>query len=284
MNIVGFSKTGCNIAEKLSKYPQYSCFYVGVGLKGKNCFNLPASKTMEEAEKRTPSFSILAEKMKDEMFFFCSGNEIAGGSILTFLEQFKHLKISVIYVRPDLDLLGEKERIREKVVFSVLQQYARSGLFERICLIDSVKVAEILGNLSIIEYHDKISAMIADSFHMLNYLKNADSVMSNVSIPHEINRISTLGVYNSEEGSEKYFYDIENIREKHFYFAFSEEALNEEKNLLNKISKQIKNAGQSEHTTVSYDITATTYEENFAHVEAHTNFIQGEKTVDKSSE
>ena len=119
---------------------------------------------------------------------------------------------------------------------------------------------------------------------MLNYLKNTDSIMTSISRPNEINRISTIGVYDIEEQSEKYFFDFENIREKHFYFAFNEQTLNEEKNLLNKISEQIKKAGQSEFTTVSYDITATTYEEKFAHVEAHTNFIQGEKTVDKSSE
>ena len=108
--------------------------------------------------------------------------------------------------------------------------------------------------------------------------------MTNVSVPHEINRVSTIGIYDTEKSEEKYFYDIENIREKHFYFAFNEETLNKEKKLLNKISKQIENAGQSEHTTVSYDITATTYEKNFAYIEAHTNFIQGEKIVDKSPE
>ena len=50
-----------------------------------------------------------------------------------------------------------------------------------------------------------------------------------------------------------------------------------EANLLNKISEKMKKAGQSEFTDISYNITATTYEENFAYIEAHTNFIQGEK-------
>ena len=67
---------------------------------------------------------------------------------------------------------------------------------------------------------------------------------------------------------------IKNIKEKHFYFALTEEALNKEKNLLNKISKQVKKAGHPETTMALYDITSTTYETNFAYIVAYTNFIQ----------
>ena len=70
---------------------------------------------------------------------------------------------------------------------------------------------------------------------------------------------------------------MENIREKHFYFALNQHALEKEKGMLKKIKEQVKKAGQSGQTSVSYDITATTYEENFAYVVSHTNFIQGEK-------
>jgi hypothetical protein len=128
-----------------------------------------------------------------------------------------------------------------------------------------------------VEYRKKINSYVADSFHMLNYFKNSESVMGNTVDPSEINRISTIGIYSVDKNEERYFFNLHSIREKHFYFAFNEETLNEEKNLLNKVSKQIKNAGQSDFTTVLYDITATTYEENFAHIEAYTNFIQGEK-------
>jgi len=284
MNIIGFGQVGRAVAKKLSVHPQYDVFYIDVGLTGKNCYALPASKVVEEAEDKTPQFPSLVEKVKEEIFFFCGGVETISSSILATLEQFKHLKINVVYVRPNFDLLGEKEKAHERVVFGVLQQYARSGLFKRIILIDDFNVAEILGNLSIVEYRDKINSLIANSFHMLNYLKNSNFIMSNISPPHEINRISTLGIYSTTEDNEKYFYNIENIREKHFYFAFGEQTLNEEKNLLNKISKRIKKAGQSAFTNVSYDITATTYEEDFAYIEAHTNFIQGEKMVDNRSE
>ena len=277
MDVIGFGKVGCAVVKQLAEYPQYNIFYIDVGLSGRNCYVLPDSNTAEEAEERTPSFSKLVKKVEEHLFFFCTGHEIASGSILATLQQFKNLKINVVYIRPDLDLLSEKERLQEKCTFNILQQYARSALFEKIILIDDNRVASILGNLSIIEYRQKINSYIAKSFHMVNYFKNSESVMSSISPPREINRICTLGIFCMETGKEKYFFDLDYLREKQFYFAFGEETLNKEKNLLNKISTHVRDAGQSEFTNVSYDITAKHYEENFTYVEAYTNFIQGEK-------
>jgi len=284
MDIIGFGGAGCNIAKTFKAYSQYKIHYIDVGQRGPDGHPLLRTNTMEEAETHVPKFSKLVKKLKGGVVFICAGAGISSGSILGTLEQFKHLPITVIYIKPDYDLLGEKEKQRERAVHGILQQFARTGLLKRIYLFDNAKIADILGGLSIVEYHSKINQMIGDSFHMLNYFKNTDSIMTNTSDPQEINRISTVGIYNFEEEKEKYFYDIAHVREKHFYFAFNEETLNKEKNLLSKISEQIKSAGQPEFTAVSYDITATTYEENFAYIEAHTNFIQGEKVVDKSSE
>ena len=91
-------------------------------------------------------------------------------------------------------------------------------------------------------------------------------------------------MYNLEKIEEWRFFDLKNPREKHFYFAFNEQALEKEKGMFKKIKEQVKKAGQSDSISVSYNITATTYETNFAYVVSHTNFIQGEKIVDKSSE
>ena len=119
---------------------------------------------------------------------------------------------------------------------------------------------------------------------MINYLSNSESVIGNITVPKEINRISTLAIYNLEKNEEKPFFDLENSREKHFYFAFSKHALEKEKGMLKKIKEQVKKAAESDSISVSYDITATTYEENFAYVISHTNFIQGEKIVDNPPE
>ena len=275
MEIVGFGGAGCKIAKNFEKYSQYNIHYVDVDISGKNCYNLPKSNTMEEAEKNIPEFTKLTRAIgKNKAFFICAAGGEIGGAILGLLEQIKSAELNIVYIRPDLSFLNEGETRQEKVVYRVLQEFARSGLFERIYILDNAKVADIVGDLSIVEYFPKINQTIVNSLHMINYLSNSDSVIGNVCETKEMNRISTLAMYDLEKNEEKCFFNLESPREKHFYFAFNEQTLEKEKNMLKKISKQVKKAGQSDLTSVSYDITATTYETNFAYVVLHTNFIQ----------
>ena len=65
MNVLGLGKGGCAIADLFSQYPEYKVFKADVGLKGKNCFNIPACKTIEEYEEKLPEFKHLA-KLKGE--------------------------------------------------------------------------------------------------------------------------------------------------------------------------------------------------------------------------
>ena len=283
MNIIGFGTAGCKIAYLFEKYSQYNVYYADVGISGLSTFTLPKAKTMEEAENKVPKFKEL-KKMKGEVLFVCAGSGKTSGAILAFLEQIKHLEITLLYIQPDKNLLNKMSSTREKVVFNVLQQFARSGLFKKIFLFNNLEMSKILDNLSISEYFNRINATIVSAVHMLNYFKNAEPVVQSVSDPVETNRIATIGLYDMEKEEEKYFFDIENIREKNFYFAFNKETLNNEYNLLNKISEKIKNSRQSEFTDVSYNITETTYEQNFAYIEAYTNFVQGEKMVDNAPE
>ena len=285
MEVVGFGGAGCKIAKNLEKYPQYNVHYVDVDVVGEDCYNLPRSDTMEEAEAITPLFPKLTSATNEKRtFFICGGSGKTSGATLRILEQLKGAKLNIIYIKPDLSFLNEDEARREKVVYRVLQEFARSGLFERIYIFDNAKIADILGDLSISEYFPKINHMITNSLHMINYLSNAPSVIGNICPPKEMNKISTLAIYNLEKNEENHFFDLELPREKHFYFALREEALEKEKGLFKKIKKQVKKAGQSESVSVSYDITSTTYETNFAYVVSHTNFIQGEKIVDNGSE
>ena len=283
MNIVGFGGAGCKIAELFEEYPQYDVYYVDIGLTAPSSFALPQTSTMEQAEQKTPIFEEL-KKMSGPVIFICAGGGRTSGSILAFLEQIKQLDITVLYIQPDKNLLNKESALREKITFNILQHFARSGLFKKVILFNNLEMSKILDNLSILEYYNKINSSIVNAVHMLNYFKNTDSVVKSVSEPLEVNRITTIGLYKIEEEEEKYFFDVENIREKNFYFAFNEDTLKNELNLLNKIGEKMKKAGQSEFTDVSYNITATTYEKSFAYIEAHTNFVQGEKIVDNNSE
>ena len=278
MEVIGFGGAGRKIAKGFEKYTQYNVHYVDVGISGKNCYKLPRSKTIERAEETVPKFLKLTRAIKkNKTFFICAGARVTSGAILRTLEQIKEAKITLVYIRPDLSFLNEEEAKREKVTYRILQEFARSGLLEKMCIIDNACVAEILGDLSIVEYFSKINHALINTLHMINYLAESDSIIGNVYDTRETNRISTVSAYNLDKNQEKPYFLMENIREKHFYFALNQQTLEKEKGMLKKIKEQVKKAGQSGQTSVSYDITATTYEENFAYVVSHTNFIQGEK-------
>mgnify|MGYP003627761299 CR=1 FL=1 len=270
MHVIGFGGAGCNIARSFLEYPQYEVHFIDRGEE----YDLPAANTIEEAERTAPVFKELIDKIDDTVLFICSGSGVTSGALLATLESIKHTRISILYIKPDTAFLNSAAEQRERLVYNVLQQYAHSGALERIYVVSNPDMANILGELSIFEYYDKINSLIASTVHMINYLNNVDPIMSNISTPAEINRISTIGFYNSETDEEKYFFDLKNIREKNFYYTFSERVLTEEKNLLNKIATEIKNAGQDDLTTVSYSITSMEYENSYVYLVAHTNFIQ----------
>tara|TARA_R100001594_G_scaffold149559_1_gene207725 strand:+ start:525 stop:1340 length:816 start_codon:yes stop_codon:yes gene_type:complete len=270
MHVIGFGGAGCKVARKFLEYPQYEVHFVDKGQE----YNLPAASTIEDAEKTAPVFKKLIKKIDDDVLFICSGGGITSGAMLAILQSISHMRVTIIYIKPDTAFLNSGAQRRERLVYNVLQQYAHSGLFERIYILSNPDMAGVLGDLSISEYYNKINSLIAGTIHMINYLNNTDSIMSNISPPTETNRISTIGFYDSDSGEEKYFFDLKNIREKNFYYTFSETMLAEEKNLLNKIAEQIKNAGQDDLTTVSYSITSTEYENSYVYLVAHTNFVQ----------
>ena len=79
----------------------------------------------------------------------------------------------------------------DKVAFGVLQEYARSGLFNKIVLLDKLKLENIIGNLSILDYEDKITSLIASTIHMINVYDNINPVLTNSAEKSEVCRINS---------------------------------------------------------------------------------------------
>ena len=133
MNIIGLGSAGCNIADEFEKYPQYKIFKIDVDIQGDNCYNVVNGlKSAEDYENYDfPKIKTFFKKLKkDESMFILGGSGKISCASLRILENIKKHTVSIIYIRPDLDLLTEMQLLREKVVFNVLQEYARSGVFK----------------------------------------------------------------------------------------------------------------------------------------------------------
>jgi hypothetical protein len=273
MNILGLGKGGCAIADLFSQYPEYKVFKADAGLKGKNCFNIPVCKTIEEYEEKLPEFKPLSKLKGETLFVLCGGGNISGAA-LRLLEQVKHTTITVLYVRPDPNLISSEIATKDRSIFGILQEFTRSGLFKKMLLISNPQVENLLGGLSIMEYYDSLNKVIVSTIHMVNYLLTAKDVFGKMSAERDVDRISTVGIFNIEDGTENYLYNLLSSRQKFFLYAVKHEDLTTNKELIRLIQQQTRNSYSGTELDISYKITTTNYESNFVYIISNTNIIQ----------
>ena len=275
--IIGIGKVGCNIARKFEKYPQYKVYKVGSEeSKEKRYLKLPVYESQEEYEANPPKVGNFFRGISSEpvMFVLCGASMVTGVS-LVMMQQLveKGCKIRVLYVHPEVELLGESKALQERVVRNVLQQYARSAAIDRVYLISNVALEEMSEDLTIMNYHDTLNELASSTVHMINYFDNSKSVSDTFSRAVPSARISTFGFVNFETGEEKMFFPLDKVRELRYYYGISRKRLETESQLFRKIVNQVK-AKRTEDTKVSYGIFATDYEHDYVYIVAHSSKIQ----------
>lgn len=273
MNILGLGKGGCAVADLFSQYPEYKVYKADTGIKGKNCFNVPFCKTIEEYEEKLPEFKALAKLKGETIFVLCGGGNISGAA-LKLLEQVKQTQITVLYIRPDPNLISSEIATKDRVVFNILQEFTRGGLFKKMIIISNPQVENLLGGLSIMEYYDSLNKVIVSTIHMINYLLTAKDVFGKMTAERDVDRISTVGILNLEEGIENYLYALSTPRQKIFLYAVKQDDLTTNKELIKMIQQQTRNSYSGTELDISYKITTTNYESNFVYIISNTNIIQ----------
>jgi len=282
LNVVGLGAAGCNIADKFAQYPQYNIYKIDVGLQGlkKNgIYAMPEQASVEDYEERCPSLKNFLKNVSGEVLFVVSGAGKISGASLRILKEISHCNIEILYVLPDIDLLGYMSVLRNKVAYNILQEYARSGLFSRMYIVSNFCVQDVYGDAPILNYYDKLNETIVSTFHMINVFRFSKSIISTFSTSIESCRISTFGIFDQEKNEEKLFFPLENARELMYYYGVPKQALEEDGQLFRKITDQIKTKSvtQEEGRTQSkaaFGIYQTEYEENYNFVVASTSFIQ----------
>jgi len=261
VNVIGLGNCGCNIAEQFAKYPQYNVFRIDTEPReGDKFYLLPEKNHPEQYEAECPDLTD---------FLNCSGNVtfVVGGSgfvsacSLRILEQIKHCKISILYVKTDQELLGESQKLQQRATFHIFQEYARSGVFEQVILVDNTAAADMIGELSIAEYYQSLNLTIVPMVHFVNVFNNSKAVMGTFGPLADVSRIRTLGMVNVETGEEKTIFPLDTRNETRYYYAISSKSLKEDGKLHNKIRRQVK----SKHEKSSFGIFETTYENNFCY-------------------
>tara|TARA_Y100000296_G_scaffold86559_1_gene126720 strand:+ start:2551 stop:3387 length:837 start_codon:yes stop_codon:yes gene_type:complete len=271
--IIGLGNAGCQIADKFAEYQQYTVFKIdSENLEpDEHSFVLPRYKTPEDYEKKTPSLrKFLKPATKDILFIVCGAGAISGAA-LKILQCLKSRNINILYIKPDLKFLGEKNLLQEHLVRNVLQEYARSGVFNQLYIVDNNEVEKILGEVPIMSFYDKINDLIVSTVHMVNVYQHLNSVYSTPQINKEINKISTFGLVDLESEEEKLFFSLDNLSEKCYYYAINQETLETDGSLLRRLTESIAKNTEDEKVNTSFQVYSTSYNENYGYILAKTS-------------
>jgi hypothetical protein len=276
VKIVGLGSAGCNIAKAFSKFPQYETF--GIDTSKEADITIKKRNSHEEYDKNFPSLKKKLKFTDSEVYVVVAGAGAISGGALRLLEQIKNNSITVLYIQSDLSLLSETQKMQEKIVVNILQEFARSGMLEGIWLIDNQRVERGIGDVPIMGYYDVLNQAVVNMIHMINVFKNSEPVIGNFINPSELSRIATIGVLDIEESTERWFFDLTNPRDVVYYYGINEEELKEDGTLFKKITNYVKSK-LDDKMNVSYGVYKTTYDQKYCYCVKYSSMVQSYKDL-----
>ena len=272
--IIGLGNAGCNIADEFAKYSQYSVYKLDVGLKRtKTTYPIKEYEKIEDYEEKLPSLKHFFKDVNGELLFVVGGGGKVSSASLSILKHLKKQKINILYIKPEVSLLNQKQVQIERLAYNVFQEYARSGMFNRMFIVSNETIEDVLGGISVKKYHEKINEIIVSTFHMINVFKNNQSITDTYCEPPHGARISTIGTLNPEKKEDMLFFSLDNTTDVVYYYAYNKEKLESDSSLMKEIKKTV--VEQKENgVRVTYGIFETEYEQDYIYCVNHSSMIQ----------
>ena len=275
ISIVGIGNAASKIADKFKQTKNYNVYVLNskVSRNSKYKFKLKAYDTPEQYEKKVPKLDKFFSELDPEVQVFIMGSSFSSIYSLGILEQIKDKKVHVFYIQPDGELMTGIPKLLDRMVFGVLQEYARSGLLASFTPLSNVLIEKSLGNLPIKTYYDKLNDSIFSTVHYINYFSHAEPEIGMVSRPLDISRIRAYGILNPTNLQEKWLYELDMDRDICYYLCINQERLENEGGLHKKIVDMLKEKPRNAFRKISYAIYETEHQD-FGLCVAHTNAIQ----------
>ena len=280
--VIGLGTAGCAIAREFCQYPQYEVYTIDTKPASDTApdarhLQIPTQVSHESYEANCPPLGDFFKNIDTPCLFVLGGGGTVSGASLKALQELssRNNPVSILYIHPDDENLQGETKLHHSLVFGVLQEYTRSGVFEQLFVVQNAKIEEILEDLPVIGYFKKINNFIVSAIHMVNVFTNTDSEFDTFRATDAAARICTLGVVDVETMEGKLFFDLKKPREKRYYFGISRSELETDGTLLKKIKENLKKKLDG-LTKVSYGIYSTSYEANYGYCIHSSSMIQTE--------
>jgi len=277
MNIIGLGQAGCQVAKNFEKYKQYDVFCVDTEDKGYERF-LAVEKQIshEYYEKNYKKLDLPANN--GPTTFILNGTGDISGCCLRLLEQLNDGPITIIYIKSDEAQLTGPALLKDRATFNILQQYARSAVFEMMYIIANKNIEEVIENLSLKNYWRDVNDIISSTYHMINVFENTEPLLSSSPLKAPPVRIGTMGVINYKTNKEKLFYNLKHTRFKKYFYGLNSDSDANDKDTLYEIRKFVE-ASSDEKIDSGFVIYSTEYEHNYVYSIHCASFIQEQNIV-----
>lgn len=282
ISIFGIGDAGSNVAALFENHKEYNVFlFSSTQENTKYSRKLPRLSTHEECEDHAPKLSSYKTltAVQDRVQVFVCGSSFSANYTLAILEQVRDRKIDIFYIKPDVDLLIGNTKLQERAVFGILQQYARSGLFNSFTIFSNPDIERTIGEIPIKKYFETLNKSIYYATHYLNVFEHTSPLAGNLSEPSDVQKIRSVGMVSIEKLSENWYYKMENDRDVCYYLCIAGERLETDGKLHSRIVKSLKSKPRNAFKNVTYGIYESPYETDFGFCVAHTNYIQGQENT-----
>ena len=152
---------------------------------------------------------------------------------------------------------------------SVLPEYTKAEDYEK----KYVNLPfELEDDLTLILCGDEL--MCCSSLRILEQYKNLESVLDKTVESPATYSIKTFGVMDLQSGEEKFFYPLDEIREKRYSYYISKTKLDSDVDLSDHIEYQIGSKFK-ENLKVSFAVYESPLEQSSVYIEVKSPYVQG---------
>jgi len=280
ISVIGIGNAASAIVEKFKAQKNYKVYQLGSELeKAKHVYPLQTFEEPEKYEENIPKLKNFFRGITNDVQVFVVGSSYSSNYTLGILEQIRDKSIEVFYIKPDTELLTGVPKLMENVLYGVLQEYARSGLFKNVTVFSNLEMERNMSDISIKNYYDSLNTTIFSTVHYLNFFTHTEPEIGQMSRPAPVNRIRSIGVLDVNKIQEKWLFELDTPREICYYICINDEKLEQEKGLHKQIVDKLKQKPRNAFKKISYGIWET-HLHDFGFCVAHTNVIQ-QQTLDK---
>ena len=279
MNIIGLGKAGCKIAELFKQYPQYTVFKIDADEKlkrKKNCLYIPKQSSVELYDANPVDLSKIKKALDedDEVYLITCGCGKVSACSLWILRELSGKKINIVYIKPDITSIDDKSKLINRAHFHILQEYTRSGVFERMYIIDNKKMPDIIGKTSILNFYPKINEFVVSTIHWLNIYMNTEPVFDTYRDQYITSRICSFAVVDIEEKTTE-SYSLKKCNQIKYFYGVNRITIERDEELIDKLNRIT--TSETENISVSYGVYSTDLEVGFSFALKSSSDIQQEE-------